>query len=885
MDEEVDIKTAPQQDSNKFDMLCDGVLNSIALVQATLAEFLSLKDELLIHALPPTLMARLIMVSGRIFRSTNDLETPVNELVRLVRVFSVSWEEKSAALKKLHNDYESKHKQLNIAVRRLQLLDSQAKRMAKEKRIMMWEKLFSKVTSCRGHGRRWKFLIDNFKQKSKLGMEHLQAYIESLDKEPDSDGEGGDKDESNEFDGRSQSSVNELQLLSSSDELDFTEESDEDDEVKGHESTARATVQTQRDELDSDIVTPASKRVTFIDPKKGLGGPEVIPETVIVEVPAPKPPSADKTVWTHEPEYDWFFNIKVFHPVGITGPDIKCSINFKKDFKKTEFYARPLSRGLSGRRSQVRSGRGMIGSKIGKNNQPSKSVTLKLPDERNIDDRWQNLVFPIGDSPLFNMEDELTKKDEEADQAKEGEKDKKKEPEEEDAEEDGGDDGKDPSRVQSGHSTVSSLGGEMPLKLGVHQGHLDELIAMGNIDLADLRGEDIPIFESAEETGETLPHTFPIYPIKPSRKLKASPEAPVGSLPIIFFYTRIHKPFTFEKESETASITEIVEDLTGVDLNKMKKEDLSINKEYDERCLSAMTIRSATPSEKPEMVPKAELDIVIEQHNQELTVLTEDFESRIRDLAAALEAVQTEQLNLLSGAPPGQGDESEERVMEMVATSRSPFRGWTPGKDSQLVVPQPPDKDRSSSKKKGKKTGSKLPEWGSDLPKDFLERLQMFNEESEKRRQELEKKTKNEVSSHIEKQLAGTYKLSLQDTQSPDATKDISLPAVFMPTRTGQLYNPRAHHYFHPSGSLGHLRLTQPPSIFQLPPLPAKHKMSVINLFDIRKSMNWAMTEDWTNRIPQTPAELLESTLHPGTPMTNNTEPRANIAATDDTRQ
>ena len=30
--------------------------------------------------------------------------------------------------------------------------------------------------------------------------------------------------------------------------------------------------------------------------------------------------------------------------------------------------------------------------------------------------------------------------------------------------------------------------------------------------------------------------------------------------------------------------------------------------------------------------------------------------SRIRDLAAALEAVQTEQLNLLSSMPPGQGE-------------------------------------------------------------------------------------------------------------------------------------------------------------------------------------------------------------------------------------
>lgn len=48
----------------------------------------------------------------------------VNELVRLVRLFSTPWEEKSAALKKLHEDYESKQRQLNIAIKRLQLVDA-----------------------------------------------------------------------------------------------------------------------------------------------------------------------------------------------------------------------------------------------------------------------------------------------------------------------------------------------------------------------------------------------------------------------------------------------------------------------------------------------------------------------------------------------------------------------------------------------------------------------------------------------------------------------------------------------------------------------------------------------------------------------------------------
>ena len=42
-------------------------------------------------------------------------------------------------------DYESKQRQLNIAIRRLQLVDAQTRRIDVEKRIMNWEKAFAKV--------------------------------------------------------------------------------------------------------------------------------------------------------------------------------------------------------------------------------------------------------------------------------------------------------------------------------------------------------------------------------------------------------------------------------------------------------------------------------------------------------------------------------------------------------------------------------------------------------------------------------------------------------------------------------------------------------------------------------------------------------------------
>lgn len=61
--------------------------------------------------------------------SVSDLNMPVNELVRLVHVYSTPWEEKSTALKKLHDDYESKQRQLNIAIKRLQLVDAHVSQM------------------------------------------------------------------------------------------------------------------------------------------------------------------------------------------------------------------------------------------------------------------------------------------------------------------------------------------------------------------------------------------------------------------------------------------------------------------------------------------------------------------------------------------------------------------------------------------------------------------------------------------------------------------------------------------------------------------------------------------------------------------------------------
>lgn len=73
------------------------------------------------------------------FLSVSDMNMPASELVRLVRIYSTPWEEKSAALKKLHDDYNSKKSQLNIAVKKLEMIDAHVRTV-----VMQFRQKYSK---------------------------------------------------------------------------------------------------------------------------------------------------------------------------------------------------------------------------------------------------------------------------------------------------------------------------------------------------------------------------------------------------------------------------------------------------------------------------------------------------------------------------------------------------------------------------------------------------------------------------------------------------------------------------------------------------------------------------------------------------------------------
>ncbi|CAF3670731.1 unnamed protein product [Rotaria socialis] len=116
------------------------------------------------------------------------------------------------------------------------------------------------------------------------------------------------------------------------------------------------------------------------------------------------------------------------------------------------------------------------------------------------------------------------------------------------------------------------------------------------------------------------------------------------------------------------------------------------------------------------------------------------------------------------------------------------------------------------------------------LPNKFLNRYKMHTEKSTAHRRELITKIEQETTLANERQMEMQHRL-YKPKETHAYNDDLCLPAVFMPFRSGHIFNPRAYQFFHSIGSTNP-RLTQAPTILKLPPLPSG-SVSVLNLFEL----------------------------------------------------
>ena len=751
-------KSAIHSEQDKFTSLCSGLETSLANLATTLDDVLILKDSLLHQHLPCNLKVQLTLILGRLYRSVIDLNVPAKELTRLVKLYSVPWENKSKALKKLHQDYESKQHQLEIALRMLEMVGVKTMRMERERRIMNWEKLFAKLVGLKGHGQRWRFVIQSFKQKLAKGDDLTSVYADVSDEDEEQDneskellerarsfvGEVGDEMEVINAKGitkekfqrlnkqlnQSKSRSLSFESQSHSQKTESVIENESEISIRSESSGGSDMDELTDEEGDHDKhLRKKEKRVRFDDDNdKGddsIANFEVKPVYIPLKV--------DKGCWTNEPDYDKFFHVKLFRPVCQKVTEPWCSIAFGNQLKKSSIFSLPIetnskfSPSKGSRSSSTLKGKQLDG--VGNSTNNSATDSLKSSQEF-----------------VFNL----------------------------------------PSAAEAN---------DLLLRIAVHQNGKKSMVAMATINFNDIITVD-------EHVGQLLHTKFP-KGLKPTQYTLHSTisdsnndfNKSCGEVSLICYESKVEKPKRLTKSTVTMSIDELVE---GILVRRRR--------EYLARCKSAGT----DTVEKP-IYTEDNMKDVKQELKDNLVALREEYEDRLSQLIS--------QLN----------EDDQDDVREYVNVATSPVFMWSEELPQREQCP-PSDvlhnsyksfnkmSDRSPKARRKKKLNSSQV-WGQNLPDDFFERMQMFQEASSRHQSQLREKVQKENAYELEQRLASQHRIdtipTTADLQSED---DICLPALFMPTKTRNIFTPKANAYFHMFGSYEG-RLTQPPSIIQLPSL------------------------------------------------------------------
>ncbi|XP_028392726.1 uncharacterized protein LOC114517064 isoform X2 [Dendronephthya gigantea] len=757
-----------ENEKDKFNTLCEGVQTAHSTFDLYLTELLTIKDELLKHSLPSNLLINLTLTCSKLYRSASDLRAPTSELIRLVRLYSAQWEAKSSIFQKIHDDYESKQRRLDIALKKLELVGVASERVEKEKRIRNWEKVFSKVMSAKSHGHRWKFLIGSLKKKAKTGEILSIPY-------PSSSATDGVQNESKEepiiprHHRRNVRSLRHQTLLrreahfdessKTNDDLHELPQSREESEVSSEDDAQTLLGMKRVNRKHGMMPDPVASRFKSKYPfEKESGPPEFSRRFRPARVESPtgvrnltnsRNPAnrrflkknvsfvdelpeenksktctkEDKNVGTGETDYERFLHVRIYKPECKLVSEPKCTICLGEQVFNSRVY----------------------------NNDENLTTASE-------DNRYQEFVFTLPPDNVY---------------------------------------------VQGqGITNIESL----QLRIAVQGEGGGQIVAMSTMGYDELK-----ISQSDIDSEQETPKRYPMLSLVSDKETLFN--SVVGHVPVICYQTKKERLRSFDATSQTLSITELIDEAMAA---KKKEEE------------TQESINEMDADEEKKIYTEDDFEEMRSRHIEEIQDLRDEYELQLQEIARIS----------MRGSPDGFSTTSAEPKFLNACTSPIPQSALSSTiQCSRKSTPRPRTADGRTTKSpksmKKIKTGHVLPEWGKNLPENFFDRLEQFSRASAKHHQDLSEKTKKEVQENYELKMATQNRLSVEEDELD--LNDVCLPALFMPSRMGTVYSPKASLYFHPSG-VSRGRFTQAPSVFKLPSSVERNSSSVMNLFDISQN-------------------------------------------------
>lgn len=794
---------------DKFNNLCDGVLTAYSMFETCSTQIMAIKDELLKHALPSNLLVNLTLTCSRLYRSACDLSVPTNELVRLVRLYSAEWEEKSNVLKKLHEDYESKQRRLDLALKKLELVGVASERIEKEKRIMNWEKIFSKVMTTKSHGHRWKFLISSLKEKVQSGEilsipfpsnttdeepsdekktetyvpRHHRKNIKSLRhqsllrREARNSRDTRTGDEQHEEDNEEESELSSAEDHQGKHATDRLRKSENNSETRLSFASSRfkskypfeveefpRRLKTERTETPTGMRRINSPRATTpvrrLTPRNSADVLSVGKKNVSFFDESSEANQTivcvkeDKGVWTGETQYDRFLHVRVYKPECAKAPGPICTVCFGDQVFNGCVYE--INEDTDGSTALP----------------ASEGNAIKSPSEASPENiNFQEFVFTLPDGKVF----------------------------------------------EKGKSVLDIT--SQQLRIAVQPGKGEQMVAMCTVEYSALK-----ILEErnliAKDLDINTTENHPLLSLLADKQTMFN--SVVGHVPLVCYQSKKERALTRDQSTQTLSIQELFDEI--MEIKRIEEEEESKLKH----------------DEPAKMFSETEFREMEQKHTEELECLRKEYEMQLEEIVRASKSDTSDRLS----------HHQLESKFVSACTSPISMELMSPLPSSPMTRPRTADARSSPRKGRKVKTSQNLPEWGKDLPANFFDRLDQFSRASAKHRQELSEKTKKAVQENYELQMATQNKLDLITDDNIDLN-DVCLPALFMPSRMGTVYSPKASLYFHPSG-ISKSRFTQPPSVFKLHCATERDCSSVMNLFDLSQTfLTSGPTLSHQNRRPR----------------------------------
>ncbi|XP_059831603.1 uncharacterized protein LOC132397195 isoform X2 [Hypanus sabinus] len=733
---EEDAKMKESKDYSLFESLCDTVQSSLVLLQNSIGELLDFKDQMMNHPLPSNLLAHLVVTTGKIFRSASDLFTPTTELVRLARFYATPWEQKKEILEHIYVNHERKKHQLSVALRKLQLLDSQAKWLARERQILNWEKLFTKLMTAKTHGRRWKFRLEYLKRKGELSSES-QTFMGSPIYPEMSDGQIDPKQ----------------RVLKEAESLKRLV-------IKEHQE---ADTEESNEEEDSDLEQ--------VEAQGERGGGAVLKKDTIDGETQTEQQTEEQGTWTGDPLHTRFACLSATKFYGCFEQGLSCLLTYQRERQKIQLV------------------------------QDQARQNHKAPKQVKINESQNDLPVTVSVSGILKASEAPNS---------------------------------DFANTVVEHVLNSGQGAKFEMVKG---SAVVEVLLFHDQKGVIAEGE----FKLPQDMlmQQKLVSDTEIQLFTPGSA--RSPPRTVAALCLSLCVEELVESMWKDQSTEAWSLEEVILDATGIDLKETSQDELEkcLRKpELRESCTSAMSWASSSMV-KPGFVPDEQVQLLIEEHNLQLSQqqemhqkqmksLLESFRSSIPDIPLD-HTFLTDELEKIPRSENAQltteNRDYETKGGQALNHSARDIRSAQGG-------PRPPPKSAATRQKISMSKSLLLKK---KFPVNVWERMKILEENMWRNKHNTIERLQSETSSKLEKQLSVQKRLQVHsdNMENDSRSKDeICFPALFMPMRLRQIYTPKARLYFHPSGSAGFYRLTQAPSVISLPPLGSSTRMSVLNLLN-----------------------------------------------------